>query len=821
MSSFLVWVVLVIVPCFSSVTGSFNLTVIHTNDVHAHFTEFNAFGGRCVDPKHCFGGFPRQVTKIKEIRSKDENVVFLNGGDFYQGTVWYTLHRWNIEADLVNTLGIDAMSLGNHEFDDGLKGLYPYLKKIKSKVVVCNIDSSKVPEFAELVHPSTILEIGDQRIGVIGYLTPETKFLSSTGDLEFEDEVECIKKEAHRLTTEEGLNKIFAVGHSGFAVDQKIAREVPEIDIVVGGHTNTFLYTGPPPSVEEAQGPYPVVVEREDGSKALVVQDFAFGKYMGYLQVMFDEDGRLQSWGGNPILLDASVEEDPAILELLEPYGQEVKLRVRQAVGRTNVLLRGDRLTCRMKECNLGNFLADASLDYFVEQPTEKGWNFVAVALWNSGGIRASIDERVNHGNVTFEDVITVAPFGNTMDVVALKGNILRQVLEFSMKDYDLDSIDPPGSFLQVSGLRLTYNVSNPVGSRLTKAYVRCADCRVPKYLPLDEESVYWVVMNTYMAKGGDGFEIIAKNAIANRNTDELDVDIIIKYLKKCSPVVTGLEGRIKVVSSRDTDTAVTTPGHESSEVVTAKVIAVGEGPVARNADVPSTQTTVEDHGKSASPLDNVMDSISSTSDIVSGGSPSAGDDTSGFSMGNIMDGLSSATERARAGLQSVGERVSSGIQGVGGQTSGLSMDGLKDGLSSVSERAKAGLQSVGERVSSGIQGVGGQTSGLSMDGLKDGLSSVSERAKAGLQSVGERVSSGLQGVGGQTSGLSMDGLMDGLSSGSEKVMTGLQSVGDRVSTGMQGVGEMVSAGVQGAGERLQAAGDKVKKFPIFRRVLE
>lgn len=95
---------------------------------------------------------------------------------------------------------------------------------------------------------------------------------------------------------------------------------------------------------------------------------------------------------------------DQEILDLLEPYGQEVKRRVRQSVGRTNVLLRGDRLTCRMKECNLGNFLADASLNYFIEQPTEKGWNFVAVALWNSGGIRSSIDERMNQGERTIGD---------------------------------------------------------------------------------------------------------------------------------------------------------------------------------------------------------------------------------------------------------------------------------------------------------------------------------------------------------------------------------------------------------------------------------
>ncbi|KFM56516.1 Protein 5NUC, partial [Stegodyphus mimosarum] len=434
---------------------SFNITILHTNDVHSHFVQFNEHGNRCTEKlakeNQCYGGFARQVSKAKEIKSKEQNVLYLNGGDFFQGTVWYTLHRWHIVADMVNQLMIDAMSLGNHEFDDSLKGLFPYLKNLKPTVVVCNINSTKVPEFGELVKPSTVVEVGGEKIGIIGYLTPETKFLSSVGDLEFEDEVECIKREAERLTKEEGLTKIIAVGHSGFAVDQNIAKNVPEVDVVVGGHTNTFLYTGDPPSVEVPQGTYPVVVEREDGSRALVVQDFAFGKYLGYLQVLFDDEGKVVDWSGNPILLDASTPEDPETLELLQPYAEDVKRRSRQTVGQTNVLLRGERLICRMRECNLGNFLADASLSNFIEKPTEEGWNFVAVALWNSGGIRASIDERINEGNITLEDILAVAPFGNTMDVVALKGKHLRDVLEYAVKDYDLDAYDPPGSLLQVS----------------------------------------------------------------------------------------------------------------------------------------------------------------------------------------------------------------------------------------------------------------------------------------------------------------------------------------------------------------------------------
>ncbi|GIY61762.1 5'-nucleotidase [Caerostris extrusa] len=119
---------------------------------------------------------------------------------------------------------------------------------------------------------------------------------------------------------------------------------------------------------------------------------------------------------------------------------------------------------------------------------------------------RAAHGDRMEFRNVTFEDIISVAPFGNTMDVVALKGKYLRQVLENSVSDYDLDSDHP-----RVCSFS-TYNVSMPVGSRLIEAHVRCADCRVPHYQPLDEEQVYWVVMSTYMAKGGDNFVNIQEN---------------------------------------------------------------------------------------------------------------------------------------------------------------------------------------------------------------------------------------------------------------------------------------------------------------------
>ena len=126
------------------------------------------------------------------------------------------------------------------------------------------------------------------------------------------DEVESINKEIKSLKSQHGEKlKIFiALGHSGFEKDKEIAAKIHELDIVVGGHTNTFLYTGEkPPSKEKPEGPYPVVFDHGQEGKTLVVQAFAYGKYLGKLDVTFDENGVITSYGGNPILLDHSVQE--------------------------------------------------------------------------------------------------------------------------------------------------------------------------------------------------------------------------------------------------------------------------------------------------------------------------------------------------------------------------------------------------------------------------------------------------------------------------------------------------------------------------------
>ena len=256
-------------------------------------------------------------SKVNEITNKRDgnNVLFLNAGDHFQGTIWYTFEKSKVVAEFVKLMKHDVMTLGNHEFDDGVEELLPFIKNItqneeKNVTIVCsNIEFSG--ELQQMIKASTLMEIGGKKVAIIGYITPDTKFLSSPGNtVKFYDEIESIRKEIINLKREhDDLNIFIALGHSGLEKDQEIAKNIPELDVVVGGHSHSLLYTGQPPSIDKPEGPYPMVVDHGIDGKTLVVQAFAFGKYLGKLDVVFDDGGHIISYGGNPILLDRNVTE--------------------------------------------------------------------------------------------------------------------------------------------------------------------------------------------------------------------------------------------------------------------------------------------------------------------------------------------------------------------------------------------------------------------------------------------------------------------------------------------------------------------------------
>ncbi|XP_030560611.1 protein 5NUC-like isoform X1 [Drosophila novamexicana] len=545
------------------VSGNSTLTefiIIHNNDMHARFEQVNKNGGACT-PKDanrdkCFGGFARVAHVVRKYREEAKNggiaALYLNAGDTYSGTVWFTVFKDQITSTMLNKLHPDAMCLGNHEFDQKIEGLVPFLNDVNFPVLVSNVDFSKEPELVATnkLSNSTILEVNGTKVGVIGYLTPKTKE-DYINKVEFSEEIVSINAEAQRLK-DQGVNIIIALGHSGYQKDQEIARDCPDIDIVIGGHSHTHLDSNQPvadkddTNPEAVRGPYPTTVVQPSGKKVLVVQAYTSTKYLGKLRVQFDANGDLIKFDGEPLLLDASVPQEQDFLDLLDVYRPNITALGEQIIGHTKVYLEGGNM-CRLRECNLGNMIADSMVHTrMLENKGGEYWTDAAIALISGGGIRTSISKNAE-GSITFRDMSETIPFENRLFVTRITGKTLLNALELSASIRNRDS---NGGFQQLSGIRVEYNYDMEEGHRVTSAQIRCAECSVPSYLNLNESAYYKAIVPEFLLNGGDGFQLIESNDPFTELLEHDDKGALQQYLQGTHFVYPAIEGRIVIKNS-------------------------------------------------------------------------------------------------------------------------------------------------------------------------------------------------------------------------------------------------------------------------------
>lgn len=292
---------------------------------------------------------------------------------------------------------------------------------------------------------------------------------------------------------------------------------------------------------EKPEGDYPTIVTQENGKKVPVVQAYAYTKYLGYIELEFDDAGDLVQIKGNPILLDGNITRDPDVLELLDVYRPGILELENDIIGHTKVLLDG---SCRRNECNLGNFLTDAMVDWYALQyESPEFWTDASIGLLQGGGIRASIDHNSNEGQITKEDAATVLPFESKIEVIELSGEDLMLALEHSVHRYT--DGEQRGEFMQMSGIQVAYDMNKPSGMRVIEAKVLCAKCQIPELQPLDKSQMYKVVTQDFLVNGGDGYEMFMGKSV--QKFDALDIDTFVQYLKKKSPVYPSVEWRITI----------------------------------------------------------------------------------------------------------------------------------------------------------------------------------------------------------------------------------------------------------------------------------
>lgn len=556
--------------------ADYELNILHINDFHSRIESINKFDSTCSAEEEgkneCFGGAARLLTAINQTRDalkgEGKNVLLLNAGDNFQGSLFYTTYKGTAEAEMLNAMKFDAMTVGNHEFDDSEDGLAGFLDKVQFPVVTANVVATAASKIGDRVKPSLVLDVGGQKIGIVGAVANDTAELATPGpNITIAEDVAKISEQVQKLK-QEGVNKIIALTHVGYPRDLEFIAKIPDVDVVVGGHSHTLLSN----TDQKAEGPYPTLVDNPGGYKVPVVQAGQYSKYLGDLKVVFDDNGVVKESKGDPILVDSSFKPDEATLKRIDELKAPIEALKAKVVGTSEGPIEGDRKICRVKECSMGNLVADATLARVKDQG-------VTIAFANSGGLRSSIDG----GDVSMGEVLTVLPFQNTVATFQLKGEDIRAALENGVSQID----DGAGRFMQVSGMKYSFDRSKPAGSRIVSVEVKEGDA----FVPLDPAKTYIVAANNYVRTGGDGFKVFATNAINAYDFGPSLEEAVAAYITANSPYKPYTDGRISEV----TPAGYVAPAKPAAPApaTTAPATTAAPAPAAPTATAPATTAPV------------------------------------------------------------------------------------------------------------------------------------------------------------------------------------------------------------------------------------
>lgn len=459
------------------------LTIFHVNDRHAHMA-----------------ADPYLAALVKDTPGE---VLVFDAGDSLHGEPAASLSEGQTMVDLMNAVGYDAMTPGNHDFNYGSDRLVELSKEMDFPLLAANVTDRATGDL--LFDAYHVFQLDDGlEVGVFGLATPETATKtnpSNVKNVEFGDPAIAAKQAVADLKAE-GADIIIALTHLG--VDEAtqpswrstyLAENVPGIDVIIDGHSHTTLEQG----------------EEDDG--VLIAQTGAMASNIGQIDITVAKDGAVSAEAkllpipteDDPSGPLADVTPDPAIVKVIDKIDDATNELTKQVVGHTPYLLDGERDDVRTSETNLANLITDA-LRVQTGAP---------IAFLNGGGIRASIPA----GDITMGDVLTTLPFSNDIVTIDVTGQQLLDALEWGVRDYP----EPLGGFTQVSGLTFDMDPA-------AKPLHRVSNVRLADGTKLDPKATYTIATLTYLANGGDDYTMLAdhQNLMAYGQDYELFVDYLL-----------------------------------------------------------------------------------------------------------------------------------------------------------------------------------------------------------------------------------------------------------------------------------------------------
>jgi len=434
------------------------LTFLHFNDIYQ------------VQSVEGWGGIAELAHAISKARQDNPNSIVVISGDFLSPSSFSAMTKGRHMIDLFNSMGIDVVGLGNHEFDFGSTILQQRIAESTFPCVCTTIYDDHQKLTAKNLYSYYIKEVGCIKVGFLGLLTPRTKELASNSkSITIIDPVESAKKGIVKLKSM-GADVIVAITHMDIADDINLAREAIGIDLILGGHDH-----------------YPVTYYKKD---VLIHKSGTDGRFLGIIKLnLINDDAKsnkhtiVPSWCMQPIYKGIA---DKATLKIVDCYEALLQKDFSKAVAKASIELDGRHETVRSSESSLGDLFADALKEAYSSD----------AALLNGGAIRGNklyqAGEILTRGSIFGE-----LPFNDVAIITEVTGNQLKATIEHGLSRLPKDF----GGFLQISGLKVIYNPHLPVGKRVIAIEVAGA--------PIHDLKKYKVVTTSFMAMGGDGYSTL------------------------------------------------------------------------------------------------------------------------------------------------------------------------------------------------------------------------------------------------------------------------------------------------------------------------
>jgi len=430
------------------------ITIIHVNDSHSHL---DGTGPRDMNLNPTLGGISRAAAVMLTLKSTEPNPIMLHSGDFCVGDFFFNTYFGVPEIQILKSIGLDAMTVGNHEFDLGPSTLEMIYSQGFSNgsfpIVSANLNLSGYPSLSNYISPYTIKTVSGVKVGIFGMTIPAP--LSNPNPVIISDSIPEITYRTVAELQSLGVDVIICISHLGYSIDSSLAANIPGINVIAGAHDH-FAFTQPKKIVNPA------------GDTTFIVQAGSFYKYVGKMKITYD-NGNVRLNNYELIEINSQISPIPDIENMIgelkagitAQYGDVYGTMVATADNDLNTL--PDLNNNGWKDSPLGNFITDA---YRNSTQTKIGIS--------ANGL---ISDKLYHGPLVGADFFRAAGYGfdtNTglgfnLYTCDIRGSELIKGIESSLAAVDLDA----DFNLQVSGMNYRYNLSQPPGERLIISSVR------------------------------------------------------------------------------------------------------------------------------------------------------------------------------------------------------------------------------------------------------------------------------------------------------------------------------------------------------------